>query len=79
MTTLWFIERRNDLSVVAQAVDGRDAVEMYERHKPDVCLIDLKMPVMDGVAANTRSVLSTRRHALSFSPHSMGTKTFIEA
>ncbi len=45
------IERRSDLSVVAQAVDGRDAVEMYERHKPDVCLIDLKMPVMDGVAA----------------------------
>lgn len=51
------IERRDDLSVVAQAVDGSEAVDLYRLHRPDVSLIDLRMPVMDGVAA-IRSIRS---------------------
>ena len=40
-----------DLEVVAEAADGRDAVETARRHRPDVVLLDVRMPMMDGLAA----------------------------
>lgn len=40
-----------DLNVVGQAGDGAEAVELFARLRPDVTLVDLKMPVLDGVAA----------------------------
>jgi len=43
------IERRPDMTVVAEASNGREAVELYLRHRPDVALLDLRMPEMDGV------------------------------
>lgn len=39
------------LEVVADAADGREAVELARRLRPDVCLLDIRMPVLDGVAA----------------------------
>lgn len=39
------------LRVVGEAADGKEAVRLAERHKPDVVLLDVRMPVMDGVAA----------------------------
>ncbi|GGC18380.1 response regulator [Cellulomonas carbonis] len=39
------------LEVVAEAADGREAVELARRLRPDVCLLDIRMPVLDGVAA----------------------------
>jgi DNA-binding NarL/FixJ family response regulator len=45
-----------DLEVVAEAADGRDAVTLCERHRPDVCLMDIRMPVLDGISA-TRQVV----------------------
>lgn len=42
--------------VVGQAADGAQAVELAEREKPDVVLMDLRMPVLDGVAATARIV-----------------------
>jgi len=42
-----------DYSVVAEAGDGQHAVEMARLHKPDVCILDVKMPVMDGIEAVT--------------------------
>lgn len=39
------------IAVVAQASDGMDAVAQFTRHRPDLCLLDLQMPVSDGVAA----------------------------
>jgi len=39
------------LSVVAQAGNGREAVALYAKHKPDVVLMDLRMPEMDGLEA----------------------------
>jgi two-component system NarL family response regulator len=38
-----------DMNVIASAADGSDAANLYREHRPDVALIDLKMPVMDGV------------------------------
>lgn len=37
------------IQVVAEAADGRTAVELYAAHRPDVALVDLKMPALDGV------------------------------
>jgi DNA-binding NarL/FixJ family response regulator len=42
-----------DLEVVAEAGTGREALLQVERHDPDVVLMDLRMPVMGGVAAIT--------------------------
>jgi DNA-binding NarL/FixJ family response regulator len=43
------INQEPDLHVVAQAENGVDAISAYERHQPDVTLLDLRMPVMEGV------------------------------
>jgi len=45
------IGKWTDVTVVAEAENGRDAVEQWARHRPDVALIDLRMPVLDGVGA----------------------------
>jgi DNA-binding NarL/FixJ family response regulator len=45
------IGKWTDMAVVAEAGDGREAVEQWERHRPDVALLDLRMPVLDGVGA----------------------------
>jgi DNA-binding NarL/FixJ family response regulator len=45
------INRNRAMKVVAQAGDGNAAVQEYTRHRPDICLIDLRMPRMDGVEA----------------------------
>jgi DNA-binding NarL/FixJ family response regulator len=37
--------------VIGQAADGREAVELARRLRPDVCLFDIRMPGMDGIAA----------------------------
>lgn len=45
------LEAEADLTVVGEAVDGRDAVDMVTRARPDVILMDVRMPNMDGIDA----------------------------
>lgn len=45
------IGRQADMSVVAQASDGLEAVAMWQAHRPQVTLLDLRMPLLDGVGA----------------------------
>ena len=52
-----------DLRVVAEAENGRQAVEAFERHRPDVTLLDLRMPVMEGVEV-VRQIRARDPHAL---------------
>ena len=44
-------EAEDDLTVVGDAADGADAVGLVARSRPDVVLMDIRMPVLDGVAA----------------------------
>lgn len=48
------LANESDLELVAEARDGGEALEMYEAHKPDVVLMDLRMPGIDGVDAIER-------------------------
>ena len=45
------IDTQPDMNVIAEAANGREAVELFRDHQPDVTLIDLRMPVMGGVEA----------------------------
>ncbi|MFE3907740.1 response regulator [Streptomyces sp. NPDC059153] len=44
------------IEIVGEASDGREGVDLVERLAPDVALLDLRMPVLDGVAATTEIV-----------------------
>jgi two-component system NarL family response regulator len=45
------IARQEDMAVVATAGNGREAVALWKEHRPDVSLLDLRMPELNGVAA----------------------------
>jgi DNA-binding NarL/FixJ family response regulator len=51
------LESTDDLEVVGVAKDGREAVDLVREHRPDVAVMDLQMPVLDGVEA-TRAILA---------------------
>jgi len=57
------IERREDMTVVGEANNGREAIESFRRFTPDVTLLDLRMPEVDGVTAITgiREIAPTAR------------------
>ena len=50
---------QTDFDVVAEAANGRDAVRLARAHRPDVILMDVRMPVLDGIAA-TRELCADR-------------------
>src|ERR1700720_2973596 len=47
------INRECDMRVVAAAVDGQTAVDQFFLHRPDVVVMDVRMPNLDGIAATT--------------------------
>jgi DNA-binding NarL/FixJ family response regulator len=47
------LECERDISVIGQARNGYEALELFRQHQPDVTLMDLRMPQLDGVAAIT--------------------------
>jgi len=47
------LQSQKNIQLVGLASNGREAIEMVERHHPDVIILDLQMPVMDGLSAST--------------------------
>ena len=62
------LEERPDWEVVAEAGDGREAVRLAEQYKPDVAILDVAMPLLNGIEATrqiTKRVPTTRVLVLS--------------
>jgi two-component system, NarL family, response regulator LiaR len=54
-----FLETQDDLLLVGEAENGQQAIELCDQLQPDVVLMDVMMPVMDGLAATS---IITRKH-----------------
>ena len=52
--TLKAILGSNGFTEIVEASNGQEAVDQYRAHRPDVVLMDITMPVMDGIAATER-------------------------
>ncbi|NER51627.1 MAG: response regulator transcription factor, partial [Symploca sp. SIO1A3] len=47
------LDCHQQITLVGLATNGKEAIEMAEHHRPDVIILDLQMPVMDGLTAST--------------------------
>jgi DNA-binding NarL/FixJ family response regulator len=52
ITLKMVLSSQKNMTVVGLATNGKEAVEMVQRHQPDVIVLDLQMPVMDGWTAS---------------------------
>ena len=66
------LEERPDWEVVAEAGDGREAVRQAEQHKPDVAILDVAMPLLNGIEATRQIVERVADDARPRAEHARG-------
>ena len=49
-------EAYDDILLVAEAENGKEAIDIYEKHMPDIVLMDMMMPILDGAEATSPSI-----------------------
>lgn len=54
------VESQHDMKVVGEATDGRQAIDLVRKERPDVVLMDIRMPNLDGIAATRQVSDSTK-------------------
>ena len=59
------LEERPEWQVVAEAGDGHEAVRLAELHKPDVAVLDVAMPLLNGIEATRRIAKRVRKRGYS--------------
>jgi len=62
MGLIALVNTEDDLEVIGEASDGQQAVELFGKLKPDLVLMDLRMPIKDGIAATTE-IFRNQPHA----------------
>ena len=72
------IKQEADMDVVAETGDGQQAAELWKQHRPDITLMDLRMPGMDGVNAIYQIRAASRMPASSCSRRMMATRISTE-
>jgi DNA-binding NarL/FixJ family response regulator len=55
------IDSQPDMTVIGEADNGRSAVDLAQRIRPDVSILDIQMPLLDGLAATSRSHCATEQ------------------
>jgi diguanylate cyclase (GGDEF)-like protein/PAS domain S-box-containing protein len=72
------LERSGHFTVVAEASDGQQAVELAEREQPDLVVLDLSMPRMDGLEALPRILATSPGTKVAFLSGHIGTEPLVD-